>query len=171
VNLKTFAASKAAIIQTPGTPVAMLSQAARGISDNAPWHSPLFRALVAGEIAMVLPLPGQSLPIKEMSRITKPIVVMLCDDGPYDLGPAGWACADRALRWAKGAMLNGTGGDDRYYQAAVAGALICRTFVIADCSSAHLLEWESLARRHCPNQVLSIRPYPGTVHPTQECVA
>jgi hypothetical protein len=157
----------ASIMQCPGTlTAATLSDFLAKIRREAPWHAPIFRALLVGEIAMCMPLPQQRLPVKELDRLGKPVIVMICDDGPIWTGPQGWECATRALRWAGGAMLHGSGGEVDHYRFALVGAERCRRFVIVDTSSAHLPEWEALASAHIGNrQILSVKPLPGHSHP------
>jgi hypothetical protein len=158
----------AKLIQCPGTiRHADLSNMIATMQQVAPWHAPIFQAVLAGEITLCLPLPGQSLPIKLLDQIKHPVIVMINDDGPLWLGPDGWACAERAMRWAKAAMLNGSAGEARHYRMALAGAIECRRFVIADTSSELLPQWERLAARLIcdTRQLLSVRTTPGDVHP------
>jgi hypothetical protein len=158
----------AAPIQCPGTvPHADLSDFIATLQREAPWHAPIFQALLAGEITLCIPLPGQSLPIKLLDQIRHPVIVLICDDGPQWLGPNGWACAERAFRWARAGMLNGTGGDLRHYKLALEGAFQRRRFIIVDTSSGLLPAWQELgARLICDRRhLLSIQPRPGHVHP------
>jgi hypothetical protein len=158
----------AKLIKCPGTVShAELSTFIATMQREAPWHAPIFQALLAGEIAVCMPLPGQSLPIKLFDQISKPVIVLICDDGPQWLGPDGWTCAARAMRWARAGMLHGSGGDAQHYRIALKGASERRRFLIVDTSSALLPSWQQLGgrlicdRRH----LLSVQPKPGFAHP------
>jgi hypothetical protein len=159
----------ASVIQCRGPQTrALVSDYISVMKAQEPWHVPIFQALLVGEIAVCIPAPGQSLPIKLFDKISEPVVVMINDDGPFWLGPDGWACAERALRWARGAMLHGAGGEIEHYKLALAGAMARRRFLIVGTSSTLLPAWEQLTARLISDrhQVLSVRVSPGCVHPT-----
>jgi hypothetical protein len=158
----------ARLIQCPGTVRhADLSYMIAALQREAPWHAPIFQAVLAGEITLCMPLPGQSLPIKLLDQIKHPVIVLINDDGPLWLGPDGWACAERAMRWARAAMLHGSAGEARHYRLALEGAFQRRRVVIADTSSELLPQWEHLVARLISDrrQILCVRPTPGCVHP------
>ena len=133
---------------------------------QAPWHVPLFRAVLAGEIALVIPMPGQALPMAKMKTIGKPVIIILCDDGPLWLGPDGWACASYACDWARAIMVNGTGGQVHYYASAVDKAREFGRVLIVDCASDDFDAWRRCAAAQGLNKpMLSIQPPPGQHHP------
>jgi hypothetical protein len=157
----------ATVMQCPGTVnAADLSAKLSVLRKEAPWHVPIFTALLADEIAVCMPMPGQSLPVKQLDQIRKPVIVMVADDGPLWLGPDGWACAHRAFRWANATMIHGSGGEAEHYSGALLGARLNRRFVLVDTSSAHLPAWRDLAKRHMGcRPILAIEPRGGHVHP------
>jgi hypothetical protein len=137
--------------------------------EQEPWHVPIFRALLADEVAVVIPMPGQKLPTARLKAIGKPAIVMLCDDGPLFLGPDGWHCAPFAFDWAKAILINGTGGEERYYASAVDMARQVGRVTICDCSSQHFDAWFRCARAQGVNKpFLTIQCQPGQVHPIAE---
>ena len=166
----TIVPKMAKIIHCPRTMShAEVSVFIEGMKRHAPWHTPIFQSLLVGDIAVCIPLPGQSLPIKDMDRLSKPLIVMICDDGPVCGGPEDWSCANRTFRWAAGGVLHGTGGEPAHYRLALAGAKACRRFVIVDTSSDYLPAWEKAAKRHMANrQVVCFRVTPGLSHPTPD---
>jgi hypothetical protein len=151
----------------PGTvsPVE-LSQWMVGLRKHEPWHLPLFQSVIVGDIAVVIPLPNQALPMAKLKTIGKPVIVLICDDGPLWLGPDGWSCASYACDWARAIMVNGTGGHSEYYASAVDKAREVGRVTICDCSSDHFEAWRRCAIAQGTNKpMIGFRPPPGQHHP------
>jgi hypothetical protein len=163
--------SATAVVMRLGDTVdpATVSDFLAAMREHEPWHVPIFRALLADEIVVAIPMPGQKLPTARLKAIGKPAIVMLCDDGPLFLGPDGWHCAPYAFDWAKAVLINGTGGQPEYYTAAVDMAQKVGRVVVCDCSSQHFDAWFRCARAQGMNKpFLTIQAPPGEVHPIPE---
>ena len=133
---------------------------------DAPHHVPIYQALLAGDIAVCIPLPGQALPMAKMKTCGTPVIVHICDDGPLWLGPDGWACASYACDWARAIMINSTGGQAHYYSSAVEKAREFGRVVVVDCASDHFDAWRRCAAAQGLNKpMLTIQPPPGQHHP------
>lgn len=128
---------------------------------------PLFRAVPRGEIAFTVLNPGQAPPLAKLERTGRPaIIVLTSDDDTTRLGPDGWPHAARILRWAKAAMLHGTGGRPEHYELAIEGAKVHRRVVLVETCTAHIEAWTTLARRTmAPERILRMQPPDGGVHP------
>lgn len=130
----------------------------------------LLRALAAGRIAFLPLRPDTSSSnFKAFLRGTarRPAVALIGDDDGMDRGPPAWRLAERAIRWARGIVLHGTGGEVEHYEAAIQGAEVAGRVLVVECGSATLAAWAALsaAAPHRPN-VLVIRPPPGGTHPS-----
>lgn len=105
------------------------------------------------------------------SRISKcaaPYATLIADD-PWpngdSLGPAGWACARGARRWARSVIIHGTGPSFHHYRFASAATQISRALLLIETDSAHIDEWAAFVG--CPSTLI-IRPPAGCVHPSQD---
>lgn len=126
---------------------------------------PLLRAVLRREIALGVASPGRQAPLRELNRTGKPAILLILDDYDHP-GPPGWACAPAAMRWARRAMLHGTGGIAEHYELAVKAALVARRLILVETASAQLDAWSALALSAlAPGRVLRIQPPPGGVHP------
>ena len=166
--MQVFNISKmATLIRCPDTVGhADLSNMIATVQREAPWHAPILQAVLAGEIAVCIPIPGQALPMAKLKTVGKPVIVLICDDGPLWLGPDGWACASYACDWARAIMVNGTGGQTEYYASAVQKAQELGRVTICDCSSEHFEAWRRCAAAQgLGKPMLSIQPPPGQYHP------
>lgn len=128
---------------------------------------PLFRAVPRGEIALTVLGTGQAPPLSRLDRTGFPgLVVLTDDDDTTRLGPDGWRYAARILRWARGVMLHGTGGQPEHYQMAVEGAQRCGRLVLVETCSTQIDAWAALALRTlAPGRILKIQPPAGGIHP------
>jgi len=130
-------------------------------------HVPLLQAVARDEIALTMVQPGQAPPLGRLDKTNRPAILILSDDDDHTrLGPDGWPCAARIMRWAGAGLIHGTGGQAEHYVVAVQGALVARRLVIVETSSWRADAWAEAAHRLMPpHRVLQIRPYPGEVHP------
>ena len=154
-------------IHCPGTvsPVE-LSQMMVDLRKHAPWHMPLCQSVLVGDIAIVIPAPGQALPMAKLKTIGKPVIVLIADDGPFWLGPDAFPSAAYACDWARAIMVNGTGGEARYYASAERKARELGRVAIVDTSTEHFEAWRRCIVANAPSaQVLAIMAPPGEVHP------
>lgn len=166
VNCKT--PREATILECPGTiDAAFLSQALEGLRRDAPWHVPVFQALLASEINLIIPLSGQLLPMARLASIEKPSIVLICDDGPISVGPDGWTCASSAFTWAAAAIINGTSGKAAMYESAVQAAREIKRLTIADTSSAYFAAWRACAIAAGDKPIVGYRPPLGLHHPRE----
>ena len=96
----------------------------------------LLRAVRRGAISLI-ECPRSGIPPRRaLEDQRRPVLVLLGDDDYAATGPAGWAAMPRLLRWARGALVHGTGTDVPTYQAAVAGTLATGRFVLVETSAA-----------------------------------
>jgi len=133
---------------------------------------PLFRALLAEEIALALLDPVDRLPLSFLDplRFRKPLVIVLGGDfgadGRADCGPEGWPQSRRLLRWARWAPIHGTGGQVWHYGEAVEAARICHRVLLAECGTATLPAWEAMRAQVAPSLPgVTLRCRPGDFHP------
>jgi hypothetical protein len=123
----------------------------------------LLRAVRAGVIARIEP-DRLGVPLRRvLDPSRRPTLVVLGDDDYASTGPSGWAALPRLLRWARGALVHGSGADAASYQAAIAGALATDRFVLVETSAQCAPEWGRVFdARGVP--VLVLLPREGT-HP------
>lgn len=135
-------------------------------------HVPLLRAVLAGEIALAVLRPGESLPLSllEPTRFRQPLVVVLAGDdgldGQHNCGPEGWRQSRRLLRWARWTILHATGGEAWHYAMAVDAARHLGRVLVAECATATLPAWQALKREVASTgagTVIQCRP--GDFHP------
>ena len=128
---------------------------------------PLLRALQHDLIALAVLSTGQAPPLAKLDRTQRPAVVVLVDDDDATrLGPSGWHYAARVMRWARGALLHGTGGQPEHYDLAILAAQQVRHLVLVETSSSQLDAWRALALRSIPpKHIVQIEPPNGGVHP------
>jgi len=154
-------------------PPALVSEAIAGFhAGGHPHPVPLFRALLANEIALAILPPGARvrLAILDPTRFHKPLVVLLGGDGGADgltdCGPEGWRHSRRLLRWSRWTLIHATGGEVWHYQAAVEAARKFRRVLIAECGTATLPPWLALRAEVAPNTPgMIVETRPGDFHP------
>lgn len=141
--------------------IAMMETAREG------FRADLLRSMSSGDVALTVLGTGQTPPLSKLNHTQLPAIVLLTDDDDATrLGPDGWPHAARILRWARGAMLHGTGGQPGHYKLAVLGALQHRRLVLVETSSAQLGAWATMAfRTIAPGRILVLQPPDGGVHP------
>ena len=125
----------------------------------------LLRVVRNREIALVESDRKADVPERVLAETTKPLIVVLGDDDYQSTGPTGWAAVPGLLRWAKGALIHGTGADVPSYRAAIGMALLARRFLLIETDSAHAREWgNALLVQGIP--FLGLLPSEG-VHPVK----
>lgn len=120
-----------------------LADAIASCSINSPHTVPLLQAAYYDVISLAGVPRSATAPLKALDRARMPAVVVLgddCADGS-DTGPDGWPGVGRLTRWARRAVINGSGGTVEDYRAAVLLAVECRKLVLVECGSAHLMAW------------------------------
>ena len=145
-----------------------VSAFAAEVREKAPWHLPIIHALLAGEIALCQVRPGQHLPMAKIKACGIPAIIHLLDDGPEWLGPDAFPAASYALDWARGIMVNGTGGEAHYYASAVRKAQELGRVAIVDTGTEFFDSWCRGVAANAPKaQVLAIATAPGDFHPAE----
>ena len=137
-----------------------------------PHPVPLFRALLADELALALLAPGDRLPlaILDPTHFHKPLVILLGGDGGADgmtdCGPEGWRQSRRLLLWSRWTLIHATGGEAWHYQAAVEAVRKFRRVLIAECGTASLRTWLALRAEVAPKTSgMIVKTRPGDFHP------
>jgi hypothetical protein len=129
------------------------------------YHVPLIEAAKAGLIDLVFTADRAARPpLGRMRRSTRPVLFLLGDDDECSSGPDGWRCAQQLTRWARGAIVHGSGGKAEHYKLAISEALTVGRFLVVDTASRHVDAWMALLPRV---QALAIVPRQGS-HPTDE---
>jgi hypothetical protein len=134
---------------------------------------PLLRALLNGRIAYFECQRSTSVgAVKRFfGMVEKPAVMLLADDDYASTGPDGFAVTDRALQWARLAVIHGTGGTPEQYAELVEAAGLARRLVLVETDSAHAGEWVARGKAH-PNRprLILLRPIGDRQHPTVPAV-
>lgn len=134
-----------------------------------PHHLPLFRAVRAGLIELVMPRRESGWRfLNEADARRRPVLVLIGDDDHASTGPAGWRCARRLPHWTRAAVVHGTGGEAAHYAAAVGFAIGHGRVVMVETDSAHLAQWMAPFANRVP--LLTVRspndaPHPASVSP------
>ncbi|MBX6747469.1 MAG: hypothetical protein IRY87_36020 [Acetobacteraceae bacterium] len=126
-------------------------------------HVPLIRAAMAGALRFAVISPGSALPLRllDMARDSRPLAVILADDGDKPTGPDGFPQARRLLRWAASIFIHATGGQPIHYAAAAQVTMLVRRFLLIETNTAHEAEWCDLRRAvapRTPGVVLTVPP-------------
>ena len=122
---------------------AQLLQAIASCSINAPHTVPLLRAAYHDVISLAAVPRSATAPLKELDRARMPALVIVGDDvgDGTDTGPDGWSGIKHLTRWARRAVINGSGGTVQDYEAAVLLTVQFRKLVLVECNSKHLMAW------------------------------
>lgn len=127
-----------------------------------PWRMPLYAAAADGLIQLVELTPQAALP-KMLDRSTKPLVILIGDDGEMPAGPHGWRCTPRLRRMARGAIIHAAGGTRDHYQQAVQAAIAgSAPLALIETTTDHAEAWGQVFSRR-PKML--IVPRPGDRHP------
>lgn len=123
----------------------------------------LLRAVRRGSICLIEPRRDAVASMRLLKNASRPVLVLLGDDDYETTGPDGWATLPNLLRWARGAMVHGTGATIESYQTAIGMTLVHRRFVLVETSSDRVHEWgERFISRRIP--VVGLLPTDGA-HP------
>ena len=143
---------------------ATLDRLTATVATLAPHHLPLFRAVRAGLIELVMPRRETGWRfLREADAKRRPVLLLIGDDDHASTGPDGWRCAKRLPPWTRAAVVHGTGGEAAHYAAAVGFAIGHGRLVMLETDSAHLAEWTALFANRVP--LLTIRPPDDGLHP------
>lgn len=131
------------------------------------YRVPLLRHVASDTIALAVCGLGQTPPLAKLDRTRRPaLLVLTADDDSSRVAPDDFPHAARALRWARGVMLHGAGGEERHYEWATLAAQTYRRLVLVETCTRHLAVWSALALRTVPAaRILHITTPPGQVHP------
>ncbi len=144
---------------------AQLLESIASYSLNHPHTVPLLRAAYNDVISLAAVPRSAAAPLKALDRARMPALVIIgddCADGT-DTGPDGWPGVGRLTRWARRAIINGSGGTVEDYEAAVLLTVQFRKLVLVECGSAHLSAWHQVfAKAGVPT--INIIPFDG-LHP------
>ena len=136
-------------------------------SDELRHRVPLLQALYHGEIGFLeVARRGSGGKLKTfIAGVKHPAIVLLGDDDEASTGPAGWAVAERAFRWARGIILHGSGAQVEHYSDAVTAAKGVGQLVMVECTTTNLDAWFRAAQRWRRRQagvlVHRVPPAPG----------
>lgn len=123
----------------------------------------LLRAVRRGSICTIEPRRDAIVSMRILKTAARPALVLVGDDDYATTGPDGWATLPNLLKWARGAMVHGTGATIESYQTAIGMTLVHRHFVLVETSSARVQEWgERFISRRIP--VVGLLPTNGA-HP------
>lgn len=126
---------------------------------------PLFEASRARLMAFGILQNGRPAPSSFLTR-SKPTLIILGDDHPGALGPAGWLDTPNLLRWAKGVVLHAAAGTRRSGITVAATTGMLGRVLMVECAYRHHAAWLALVTKHAPRlPVLNIVPEPGQTHP------
>lgn len=140
---------------------AQLLQSIASCSISSPHVVPLLQAAYHNVISLAAVTRSATAPLKDLDRTRTPSLVVVGDDyaDGTDTGPTGWPGVGRLTRWARRAVINGSGGTVEDYQAAVLLAVQYRKLVLVECNSRHLMAWHLVfAKAGVP----TINIYPAT---------
>lgn len=134
---------------------------------------PLLRALLSGRIAYFEAHRTTSAgTLKRFFGVAeKPALLLVADDDYASTGPDGFPVADRAMRWAKLAVIHATGGTPEQYSELVEAAELTRRLVLVETSSAQADTWAARAKAQ-PNRprLLLLKPIADGQHPVLPAV-
>lgn len=127
-----------------------------------PWRLPLYAAAAEGRIGLVEVMPDAALP-KALDRASRPLVILIGDDGETPLGPDGWRCTARLRRMARGAIIHAAGGERSHYAQAVEAAVAgCAPLALIETTTERATAWRSVFGKR-PQVIITTRP--GDIHP------
>jgi hypothetical protein len=92
----------------------LLSQSLAGFG----FRAPIYQAAIAQELDLAETTAGGVVALEAFTH-TRPLLVVLGDDGPAPTGPEGFAQTARLLRWTRAVILYTAGGEERFYRQAV----------------------------------------------------
>lgn len=128
-------------------------------------QEPIYRAAAADEVAVTW-LARPELPnLAKLRQAGLPAVVVLGDDDYRTSGPSGWPAADKALSWAKAAVIHAAGGRPEHYAAAVADAQRFGRLVLIETADVAADDWILAAKEAGIVNLGAIRVPPGGCHP------
>lgn len=120
---------------------------ARAVTIGFPHTAELLRAVQRGEICLVAPDDRAArVTMASLKRAHLPVLVLIGDDDYASTGPAGWACTPTLLRWARQAIVHGTGADITTYRLAVQMAVGCRRGLFVETNSVFAPVWAEALR-------------------------
>lgn len=135
---------------------------------------PLLRGLLNGRIAFYeCQRSTSSRTMKAFfSMVEKPAIVVVGDDDyAADAGPAGWAVAERAMRWAKHVVIHATRGTPERYSEFVGTAQEVRRLLVVETAGHLAADWIAMAKATRPRpSIHALLPLPGQTHPTLPAV-
>ena len=106
-----------------------------------PWRLPLYRGVLAGEIALTAPNPEDALP--DTDELDRPLVVYLSEHNRVATGPSGWPHAAELIDWSRpgGCLIHAEAPAAKHYDYAVQQAVEHGRFLIVETDAAHARDW------------------------------
>ena len=146
------------------TPEQINSYIAKAAIGGAGHLVPILSAVRDGRIAVeFLTSRDKAAPMGRLKRYSCPVLAVIGDDDHHNSGPAGWVCAQRVIRWARGVMIHGAVGTVASYKIAVSGAEHFGRFVLVETGSEHTTQWVAAAGAKAKlGIVCSDGPHPTT---------
>lgn len=150
-------------------PPARLALVIRAIeSAGQGFHAPLYRAVLAGELSLLILRQGERVPLRVLERLTdaRPQMIVLAGDDGRPGGPEAFPQAERLLRWARFIILHAAAGKAAHYDLAVSMAQSLGRLLLIEAGSAEVAAWSALRERIAPaTPGLGIAPPDGVMHP------
>jgi hypothetical protein len=141
---------------------------------GAGWHVPLYRAVMAREIALfMLPIGGR-VPLRVLDETKRrlPLVIVLAGDNGEPSGPDAYPQSVWLLRWARFILLHGAGGEAQHYAFAVEAVRHYGRLLLIETQSGAVEAWAGEWRRLALGTPgLGIITRPGDVHPNWQAAA
>ncbi len=128
---------------------------------GAGFYIPLLRRVMQGEISVCWPQRATvQPPFYRLSKLGRPLVVIVGDDDYATTGPGGWACADKLRTWATFAVVHGAGGKPEHYEMAAEMAVQVRRLLLIETSSEAAQDWAAYLFERSPKL-----PFMGVLPP------
>jgi hypothetical protein len=119
----------------------MAAQARAGFG----FRNPIYRALLAGDVFVVVELmPGARIPREVLWR-NAPTIIVAGDDAGRSNGPGDFPDADKLMNWARHVMIHATGGEAAHYQLAADAARENGRVLLIETRTTHEVAWEEMA--------------------------
>lgn len=137
------------------------------------FRSPLHRAALAGDVQVVELLPRGRVP-KVVLDSSRPVIVVVGDDGLLSRGPDDFPQARRLAAWTVAVMLHAAGGEAAHYAAAVGWVRSYYRVLLVETATARADAWREVfnteaARRDRaslpPLRGAQVICRPGVAHP------
>ena len=107
-----------------------------------PHRTPLYRAVLTGELATIPLAPDEYLP--DLRRVPLPVMAIISEDNRIATGPAGWPHAAAVIAWASGnVLIHGELPPDNVYEEALVRVQETGRFLIIETDRDWVEAWEA----------------------------